>query len=42
MQKIRAVLLAVTLGIGLSACSKCDIPVYMPSSCHAGPDAAPR
>jgi hypothetical protein len=42
MQKICAVLLVVALGMGLGACSKCDFPVYMPNSCHAGPDAAPR
>jgi hypothetical protein len=42
MRKFRGVLLAVALGMGLGACSKCDIPVYMPNSCHAGPDATPR
>jgi hypothetical protein len=43
IRKVGTVLLAVALGMGLGACSKCDFPVYMPSSCHAGPDtAAPR
>jgi hypothetical protein len=37
MRRIRTVLLAVALGLGLGACSKCDVPVWMPSSCHAGP-----
>ena len=37
MRRICTVLLAVTLGISLGACSKCDFPVWMPSSCHAGP-----
>jgi hypothetical protein len=36
MRKIWAVLLAVSLGIGLSACSKCDMPVYTPNSCKGG------
>jgi hypothetical protein len=36
MRKIWAVLVAVSLGIGLSACSKCDVPVYMPNSCKGG------
>jgi hypothetical protein len=38
LRRIRAVLLTVVLGFGLGACSKCDVPVYMPKSCHAGPD----
>jgi hypothetical protein len=37
MRKIWAVLLAVSLGMALSACSKCDVPVYMPGSCRGGP-----
>jgi hypothetical protein len=37
MRKIWAVLLAVSLGMALSACSKCDVPVYMPGACHGGP-----
>ena len=36
MRKIWAVLLAVSLGVGLSACSKCDMPVLMPKSCKGG------
>jgi hypothetical protein len=38
LRRIRAALLVVALGLGLGACSKCDVPVYMPKSCHAGPD----
>jgi hypothetical protein len=37
MRKVRAVLLAVSLGMALSACSKCDVPVYMPGACRGGP-----
>jgi hypothetical protein len=37
MRKIRAVLLAVSLGMALSACSKCDVPVYTPDACRGGP-----
>jgi hypothetical protein len=37
VRRICAVLFAVALGMGLGACSKCDFPVWMPSSCHAGP-----
>jgi hypothetical protein len=37
MRKIWAVLLAVSLGMALSACSKCDVPVYMPGACRGGP-----
>jgi hypothetical protein len=36
MRKIWAVLLAVSLGASLSACSKCDMPVLMPKSCKGG------
>jgi hypothetical protein len=36
MRRIRAVLLAVSLGLALGACSKCDVPVYMPNSCKGG------
>jgi predicted lipoprotein len=36
MRKIWAVLVAISLGIGLSACSKCDVPVYTPNSCRGG------
>jgi len=32
-------LLVATLGLALGACSKCDVPVWMPGSCHAGPGA---
>lgn len=41
--KLSAALLALALANALGACSKCDVPVYMPKSCHAGPDTtAPR
>jgi hypothetical protein len=37
MRKIWAVLVAVSLGLGLSACSKCDVPDFLPKSCKGGP-----
>jgi predicted lipoprotein len=36
MRKIWAVLLAVSLGVALSACSKCDVPDLTPKSCKGG------
>jgi len=37
MRKIWTVLIAVSLGLGLGACSKCDIPDLLPKTCKAGP-----
>ncbi len=37
MRRIWTVLIAVSLGLGLGACSKCDIPDLLPKSCKAGP-----
>ena len=37
MRKIWMVLIAVSLGLGLGACSKCDIPDLLPKTCKAGP-----
>ena len=37
MRKIWAVLLAVSMGMALSACSKCDVPDLLPKSCRSGP-----
>jgi hypothetical protein len=36
MRKLWAVLLAVSLGLALGACSKCDIPDWLPKSCKTG------
>jgi len=36
MRKLWAVLLAVSLGLALGACSKCDIPDMLPKSCKTG------
>jgi hypothetical protein len=37
MRKVWTVLIAVSLGLALGACSKCDIPDLLPKSCKAGP-----
>jgi hypothetical protein len=37
MRKIWTVLIAISLGCGLGACSKCDIPDLLPKTCKAGP-----
>jgi hypothetical protein len=39
MRKIWAVLVAVSLGMALSACSKCDMPTYGSNVCHGGAPA---
>jgi hypothetical protein len=36
MRKLRVVLLAVSLGLALGACSKCDVPDMLPKSCKTG------
>ena len=36
MRKIWAVVVAVSLGMALSACSKCDVPDLMQKSCKGG------
>jgi hypothetical protein len=36
MRNIWAVLVAVSFGLGLSACSKCDVPDFLPKSCKGG------
>ena len=36
MRKLCAVLLVVVLGVGLGACSKCDIPDWLSKSCKTG------
>jgi hypothetical protein len=36
MRKIWAVLVAVSLGMALGACSKCDMPTYGSNACHSG------
>jgi hypothetical protein len=36
MRKLWAVVLAVSLGLALGACSKCDIPDMLPKSCKTG------
>jgi hypothetical protein len=37
MRTIWAVVIAASLGLGLGACSKCDIPDLLPKACKAGP-----
>jgi hypothetical protein len=39
MRKIWAVLVAISLGMALGACSKCDIPTYGSNACHGGAPA---
>jgi hypothetical protein len=39
MRKIWAVLVAVSFGAALGACSKCDMPTYGPNACHGGAPA---
>jgi hypothetical protein len=36
MRKIWAVVVAVSLGMALSACSKCDVPDWFSRSCKGG------
>jgi hypothetical protein len=36
MRKIWAVVVAVSLGMALSACSKCDVPDLLQKSCKGG------
>ena len=40
MRKVWIVLMAVALGLGLGACSKCEIPDLLPKMCKAGPAAS--
>ena len=40
MRKIWTVLIAVSLGLGLGACSKCEIPDLLPKVCKTGAGAA--
>jgi len=39
MRKIWAVLVGVSLGMALGACSKCDMPTHGPNACHGGAPA---
>jgi hypothetical protein len=39
MHKIWAVLVAVSLGMALGACSKCDMPTYGSNACHGAAPA---
>jgi hypothetical protein len=36
MRKLWAVLLAISMGLALGACSKCDVPDMLPKSCKTG------
>lgn len=38
MGKIWTVLVLVSLGWAMGACSKCDVPDLLPKLCRAGPD----
>jgi len=36
MRKFWTLLIAVSLGLGLAACSKCEIPDMLPKMCKTG------
>jgi hypothetical protein len=36
MRRMWAVLLVVAIGLALGACSKCDVPDWLPRSCKTG------
>jgi hypothetical protein len=42
MRRLWAVLLVAALGLALGACSKCDMPVWMPKSCQSGTVPTPN
>ena len=37
MRKFWTLLIAVSLGVALGACSKCEIPDLLPQMCKTGP-----
>ncbi len=37
MRKIWAMVVAISLGLAVGACSKCDVPDMLPKFCRAGP-----
>ena len=39
MRKILTVLIAVSLGLAIGACSKCEIPDLLPKMCKSGTGA---
>ena len=40
MRKISTVLIAILLGLGVGACSKCEIPDLLPKICKTGAGAS--
>jgi hypothetical protein len=42
MGTIGAVLLVVVMGLALGACSKCDVPDWLPKSCKTGTVPTPN
>ncbi len=39
MRKILTVVIAISFGLALGACSKCDVPDLLPKMCRTGPAA---
>jgi hypothetical protein len=39
MRKIWTILVAISLGSSIGACTKCDIPDIAPKFCRTGPSA---
>jgi hypothetical protein len=37
MRKVWAIVFVVSFGMALGACSKCDVPTWLPQSCRSGP-----
>jgi len=37
MRNVLAVLLVLSLGMAVGACSKCDVPDLLPKMCRTGP-----
>jgi len=42
MRNVLAVLIVVSLGIALGACSKCDVPDLFPKACKTGTVPSPN
>jgi hypothetical protein len=37
MRKFSVVVIAISLGLALGACSKCEVPDLLPKMCKSGP-----
>jgi hypothetical protein len=42
MRSVWAVLIVVSLGLALGACSKCDVPDWLPKTCKTGTVPTPN